>query len=198
MRNPLTPIRLAVAQLSRSAGARPREAIEVLVGGVGTAGAARPRVHRVRSAARGTGRAGGSRRAAQELARTTVPPHHDRCGWRSTRHRRRCSATTIRCGAPSATSSGTPWRRARGEGEMEIAAAPDERRGAGRRSAITDPASRPSSRGGSSIPTSRQERRHRAGPRAGEADDRDARGHHRGEPTRPAAGQPSWCGSAAR
>ena len=40
-----------------------------------------------------------------------------------------------------------------GEGELEIFARPGERRRAGRRSATTDPASRPSSRSASSTPT---------------------------------------------
>ena len=71
MRNPLTPIRLAVSQLSRSPsptqsrgdrGARRRD---------GAPRAARPRVHRVRSASRRPGRTGGYSRATRR-ART----HH--------------------------------------------------------------------------------------------------------------------------
>ena len=75
MRNPLTPIRLAVAQLralrrrraaggDRGAGRR-----------VGPAGAAGPRVHRVRPPARRPGRAGRPRRAARRAgAHVSVPP----------------------------------------------------------------------------------------------------------------------------
>ena len=77
MRNPLTPIRLAVAQLSRSPTPTQSEAIEVLVAETGAPGAARTRVHRVRSASRGSGRPGGYSRATRRARAHHTSADHD-------------------------------------------------------------------------------------------------------------------------
>ena len=139
MRNPLTPIRLAVAQLARARHGPDPGGDRGAHRRVRAAGAAGARVHRVRpSAGRARRRRWTSCELLEELARTSVPPEHDRPARPRSRRPRRSWATTIRCAAPSATSCATRSRPAAGQGELEIFAAPVRGRRAGH-----DPRPRP-------------------------------------------------------
>ena len=152
MRNPLTPIRLAVAQLARSSAPAPARGDRGAGRRVGPAGAARPGVHRVRPTARGAGGAGRSGRAAGG-ARPHIAAAHDAGPPRRSTPPRRCSLGHY---DPLRRAFSNILRNAveacDGQGEIEIAAAPEDGGACGSRFATMAPASRPSWRAASSIP----------------------------------------------
>ncbi len=113
MRNPLTPIRLAVAQLARSAAPPQREAIEVLVAESGRLEQLAREFTEFGRLPEGPAAQVDLAELLAELARTSCPAHHARVARARPRPAHACWATTIRSAAPSATSSATRSRRAR-------------------------------------------------------------------------------------
>ena len=132
-----------------------------------------------------------------ELARTQRARHHAGVARARPGPAHRSSATTIRSAARSATSSATRWRRARRRAGSTSRPAPDDGAVPDR-----DPRPRPRRAARAGRPDlrpllDREERRHRARPRARQADHRDARRARSASRRRPAAAPPSSSGCAA-
>ena len=195
MRNPLTPIRLAVAQLAAQRRA--------------PASRTRSRSWWPSPAAWSSSRANSPSSAACPRG----PPR--RWTWRSSSRswpapacRPRCrSRLTLDPALPTLLGHYDPLRRAfsnivrnaveacDGHGELELCRPGGQRRGVGR---DPRPRTRRAPRAGRAAVRSlrdRQERRHRAGAGAGQADRRDAPRHHRASSRRPGAAPRSSCGS---
>ena len=178
MRNPLTPIRLAVAQLARSSAGSQREAIDVLV-------AESDRLEQLAREFTEFGRLPEGPAAPidlaellTDLARSSVPPTMQ-------------VRLAIDDGLPPMLGHYDPLRRAfgnvlrnaveasRADGAIELTARAED---GGVRVEIRDHgAGVPPDLAGQIFDPVRdgQERRHRPGPRPGTADGRDAPGHHR-------------------
>ena len=153
MRNPLTPIRLAVAQLARSPTPSTQDAIEVLTAESGRLEQLAREFTEFGRLPEGPAAPVDLVELLEELVRTSLPPGMT-------------ARLALDPATPALHGHYDPLRRAfsnilrnaveacGAEGELEIAAAARQRRRrAGRRSGITDPASRRSSRSASSIRT---------------------------------------------
>ena len=111
MKNPLTPIRLAVAHLARSADARnPGEAIEVLTAEAGRLEQLAREFTEFGRLPEGPAAAVDLAELLEELARTSMPPTMTARLDARPGDAASSRATTIRCVGPSATSSGTRSR----------------------------------------------------------------------------------------
>ena len=120
MKNPLTPIRLAVRQLSRTAPPEMQVELEVIATESARLEAMAKDFAELGRLPEGIAAPVDLCELLEDLLRNAVPDGMSRQFRPAGSRRSRSRGTTIRCGARSATCCATPWKRARADGAITV------------------------------------------------------------------------------